>query len=50
MSEQNKEYFLSINEMADLLGMTEQGVHQLIKRNNLPTEKIGSQRYLSPLP
>lgn len=49
MSDQKKEYFLSINELADLLGMTEQGVHQLIKRNKLPTEKIGSQRYLSPM-
>jgi len=42
------EYFLSIAELGELLGITVQGVHQLIKRHKLESEKIGSQKWLSP--
>ncbi len=42
------EYFLSIAELGELLGITVQGVHQLIKRHKLESEKIGSQKYLLP--
>lgn len=47
-STNSAEYSLSIAELGELMGITVQGVHQLIKRNKLESEKIGSQKYLLP--
>ena len=34
--------YLTVQEIADLLGVTDEAVRKLIKRRRLPAEKVGS--------